>query len=92
MHRDSTQVRRILGRALDGAHLRVAEIEMLLAIDEPDAAALLFDTARRLREAHFGRTVFLYGFVYFSTYCRNHCTFCFYRGERGQPALPQVGR
>jgi methylornithine synthase len=25
--------------------------------------------------------VFLYGFVYFSTYCRNECVFCFYRAD-----------
>jgi methylornithine synthase len=87
MHCDTTQIRRILARALEGAHLRGAEIECLLAIDEPDAAALLFDTAQRLREAHFGRKVFLYGFVYFSTYCRNHCTFCFYR--EGNEASPR---
>ena len=36
---------------------------------------------------HFGDAVFLYGFVYFSTYCRNECTFCLYR--RGNAESPR---
>jgi methylornithine synthase len=32
-----------------------------------------------LRDRYSSNKVFLYGFVYFSTWCRNHCTFCFYR-------------
>jgi methylornithine synthase len=39
----------------------------------------LFQTAREIRRRHFGETIFLYGFVYFSTWCRNNCIFCFYR-------------
>ena len=57
------------------------------AVDEPGQAELLFEVARQLREAHFGRKVFLYGFVYFSTHCRNRCTFCLYR--QGNDAAPR---
>lgn len=62
-------------------------MERLLAVDDPACAALLFEGAQALRKRHFGRKVFLYGFVYFSTYCRNSCTFCFYR--RGNDASPR---
>ena len=72
-------VRGAIGRAVDGAHLGAREIEALLSIGDADTAALLFEAAQSLRERHFGRRLFLYGFVYFSTYCRNRCTFCFYR-------------
>lgn len=75
----AVQVRRAINRAVDGAHLGAREIEALLGVDDADTAALLFEAAQTLRERHFGRRIFLYGFVYFSTYCRNHCTFCFYR-------------
>ena len=37
-----------------------------------------------MRERTFGDAVFLYGFVYFSTYCRNECTFCFYRADNDE--------
>jgi methylornithine synthase len=47
----------------------------------------MFAGAQALREKHFGNKVFLYGFVYFSTHCRNRCTFCFYR--RGNEASPR---
>ena len=33
---------------------------------------------------HSGDAVFLYGFVYFSTYCRNECAFCFYRADNDE--------
>jgi methylornithine synthase len=39
----------------------------------------LFAAAREQRRRQFGNAVFLYGFVYYSTYCRNSCVFCFYR-------------
>lgn len=35
--------------------------------------------AREVCRQHFGNRVFLYGFIYLSTYCRNQCAFCFYR-------------
>ena len=44
----------------------------------------MFAAARELRARHFGDAVFLYGFVYFSTYCRNECAFCFYRADNDE--------
>ena len=41
----------------------------------------LFEAARKAREKVFGNRIFLYGFVYFSTWCRNNCNFCYYRRE-----------
>jgi methylornithine synthase len=53
------------------------ELETLL--EAGDEAPLVFAAAREMRSRHTGDAVFLYGFVYFSTYCRNACAFCFYR-------------
>lgn len=39
----------------------------------------LFADAKKAREEYFGNKIFLYGFVYFTTWCRNDCTFCYYR-------------
>lgn len=77
----------LVDRAVAGEHLRRSQIETLLAVDDPACAALLFEGAQALRGQHFGCKVFLYGFVYFSTHCRNSCTFCFYR--RGNDASPR---
>ncbi len=30
-----------------------------------------------------GNKIFAYGFVYFTTYCRNNCNFCYYRKSNG---------
>lgn len=77
----------LVERAVGGERLRRPEIETLLAVDDAVVAGLLFEGAQALRDRHFGNKVFLYGFVYFSTYCRNGCTFCFYR--RGNDASPR---
>ncbi|MCL2528984.1 MAG: methylornithine synthase PylB [Coriobacteriia bacterium] len=41
----------------------------------------LFAKARQARFEHFGNEVFAYGFNYFSTYCSNHCSFCYYQSD-----------
>lgn len=74
-----TEAETIIQRSLDGRTLSRPEIERLLSIREPRTMDRLFQTARAVNERHFGDKVFLYGFVYFSTHCRNDCSFCFYR-------------
>ena len=69
----------ICSRALAGSAPSAAEVEQLLRLPGPAAAEPLFAAAREQRQCHFGDAVFLYGFVYYSTYCRNSCAFCFYR-------------
>lgn len=70
----------ILVRACkDAALLTDENLKFLLQLKKDTDREQLFQAARQVREAHFGNKIFLYGFVYFSTYCRNHCTFCYYR-------------
>ncbi len=38
----------------------------------------LFHRARSIRQSHVGSNIFLYGFIYLSTHCRNFCTFCYF--------------
>ena len=68
---------------LDKAHKEVPltkkDIIFLLSLNDHTEIAKVFQMACKLRERYFGNKVFLYGFVYFSTYCRNDCAFCFYR-------------
>ena len=45
----------------------------------PQSTEPIFRTARALRSRYFHNEVFLYGFIYFSTWCRNDCAFCSYR-------------
>ena len=75
----AADVRALCATALDGGRLETDELESLLALDDERLADEVFAAARTARARHFADGVFLYGFVYFSTYCRNECAFCYYR-------------
>jgi methylornithine synthase len=70
---------KILTKALGAEKLTGEEILHLLKIRNRDELDELFKTSRELRSRYFGDKVFIYGFLYISTYCRNNCRFCFYR-------------
>ncbi len=55
------------------------QIKALLGLSHSEDIERLFKAAREVRKTHFGDNVFLYGFLYFSTFCRNNCRFCQYR-------------
>ena len=63
------------------------QIKFLLSLSHDADIEKLFETAREVREKHFGNKIFLYGFLYFSTFCRNNCRFCQYR--EANHALPR---
>ncbi|MGW8265004.1 MAG: methylornithine synthase PylB [Longimicrobiales bacterium] len=68
-----------LAKAEGGGRLSEAEISGLLSIEGDEEREALFAAARRVRARNTGDGVFLYGFVYLSTYCRNDCHFCYFR-------------
>lgn len=74
-------VKNVIEKALKGLLLEKDEIIQLLSIEQPEQLDKLFDAARQVREKIFSDKVFLYGFVYFSTWCRNDCEFCYYRSS-----------
>ena len=57
------------------------EIIRLLEKEDGEEIASLFARAREVRKANQGNKIFAYGFVYFTTYCRNNCNFCYYRNS-----------
>ncbi|MEA4986626.1 MAG: methylornithine synthase PylB [Anaerovorax sp.] len=69
----------LIAKAKAGLLLDKEEIIKLLNIKKVEELALLFKSAQEVRSNHFGKKIFAYGFVYFSTYCRNDCAFCYYR-------------
>ena len=71
----------ILQKALHEESLSRQEIACLLESCPGQETNLLFKTARQLREKYFDNKIFLYGFVYNSTHCRNNCRFCYYRKD-----------
>lgn len=69
----------IISKARAKATLSREDITALLKTREPAHLEQLFRAARETRERFFGDQVFLYGFLYISTFCRNNCRFCYYR-------------
>ena len=68
-----------ISKAEKTGDLSVDEIFELMSITEKEDMEELFAAARRVRDKEFGKKIFTYGFVYFSTHCKNNCTFCYYR-------------
>ncbi len=69
----------ILAKATAGETLADREIIHLLNLEGENDTEKLFSAARIARTKHFGNEIFMYAFIYFSTYCRNDCAFCLYR-------------
>ena len=79
------QLKEILSNVQQGRRLDAADMVHLLSLETEDARELLFETARNIRKANFGNKIFTYGFAYTSTFCRNDCTFCYFRRSNEQP-------
>jgi len=74
----------ILRRAIQGVSPSWEETIQLLSLEDPASIQRVMSSAQKMRRQHFGNRLFMYGFIYLSTYCRNHCTFCFYRKTNKQ--------
>jgi methylornithine synthase len=72
-----------LVKAAAEADLTDEEICFLLELADEGFIELLYRAARNVRSKYFGNKVFYYGFIYYSTWCRNNCTFCGYRAANG---------
>ena len=55
------------------------EIIRVLNMENGPELEEIFARAREVRAEVQGDKIFAYGFVYFTTYCRNNCNFCYFR-------------
>ena len=69
----------IILKAEKTGKLTVDEIYELMSVTDRADLEEIYAAARRVRDKNFGDKIFTYGFVYFSTYCKNNCAFCYYR-------------
>lgn len=70
---------KILNHVSDDNYIEKNEIKYLLSRSDTEEINLIFKAAGNVRTRHFGTGIFLYGFLYFSTFCKNDCCFCQYR-------------
>jgi methylornithine synthase len=91
----SRKLETILTKPRRNETLSHEDLLILLNLSRPDQLNDLFKTARDLRRQYFGPEIFLYGFLYISTFCRNNCRFCYYRRsnsriQRYRKELPEI--
>jgi methylornithine synthase len=53
-------------------------IREMLSITDKKSLQKMYFAASKVREHFFSKNIYMYSFVYFSTYCKNKCTFCYY--------------
>ena len=56
--------------------LEAGELKFLLTTLQEEEEQLLYEAARQVRHAVYGREVYLRGLIEFSNYCRNNCLYC----------------
>ncbi len=69
----------ILAKAQDGGQLTYQETLSLMSLEDNQDIKRVMAAARKIRDRYFSNNIFVYGFIYFSTFCQNHCSFCYYR-------------
>jgi len=65
-------------KVIEGFRLSDNDLKVLLSLESEEELEKLYYAARKVRNHYFGNRVFLNCFIYFSTHCKNLCTFCYY--------------
>jgi len=52
------------------------ELLQFITAQAPDEIEALFAQARRVREEHYGKSVFFRGLIEYTNYCKNDCYYC----------------
>ena len=72
----SDAVKALIDRLEQGGALTRDEFIRLIEGRSPDAAQYLFEKARAVRHAVYGRDVYMRGLIEFTNYCKNDCYYC----------------
>jgi 2-iminoacetate synthase len=78
---DAAQVRDVLVKARALGGLESAEMAVLMTVSDPDLLGELFDTARDVKAAIYGRRLVIFAPLYVSNLCGNECTYCAFRAR-----------
>lgn len=76
---DAHRVREIIAKSLSKQALSVDETAALLAADEPELVADIFEAARRLKNEVYGNRIVLFAPLYIGNDCVNDCRYCGFR-------------
>ncbi len=70
------ELKKLIGKLEKEKLLPREEFIRLIDGRTPELAEYLFEHARRIREQHYGNTVYLRGLIEFTNYCKNDCFYC----------------
>ncbi|MDE5879750.1 MAG: [FeFe] hydrogenase H-cluster radical SAM maturase HydG, partial [Desulfovibrio sp.] len=76
--KDPGAVAAILDKAAEGRGLSHREASVLMAADDPETTAAMFDLAARIKQRFYGNRIVLFAPLYLSNHCINGCVYCPY--------------
>lgn len=69
-------MKRLIQKLKDTQSLAKEEWISLIENRTPELAEYLFKEARKVREEHYGKTIYIRGLIEFTNYCKNDCLYC----------------
>ncbi|MDR3020433.1 MAG: [FeFe] hydrogenase H-cluster radical SAM maturase HydG [Treponema sp.] len=82
---DNTRICGILDKAESGERLSHSEIAALLATDDPEHIARIFDIAGKIKKRIYGNRIVMFAPLYVSDYCVNKCAYCSFNHAHKYP-------
>lgn len=76
---NSQLISEILQKSLELKGLSLEDVATLIAIKDPTLLAKLFATAKKVKEAIYGKRLVLFAPLYISNICHNECLYCAFR-------------
>ncbi|MCR5041539.1 MAG: [FeFe] hydrogenase H-cluster radical SAM maturase HydG [Clostridia bacterium] len=64
-----------------GTALTHREASVLLACEDPERVARIFEIAKEIKQAYYGNRIVLFAPLYLSNYCVNGCVYCPYHAK-----------
>lgn len=74
-------IKQILAKAEEKRGISPAEAAVLFLNKDADITAEIFDLAKKIKDAYYGRRIVLFAPLYLSNYCVNQCTYCPYHAQ-----------
>ncbi|MCX6550333.1 MAG: [FeFe] hydrogenase H-cluster radical SAM maturase HydG [Acidobacteria bacterium] len=83
-HTDAARVRDVLAKARTLVGLDSGEMASLMAVSDPELLGELFNAARDVKNAIYGRRLVMFAPLYVSNLCGNECTYCAFRARNAE--------
>lgn len=78
---EQQQVKAIIAKSLSKQRLELAEVAVLLNINDPVLVQEIFNGAKKLKEMIYGNRIVLFAPLYIGNDCTNDCQYCAFRSS-----------